>query len=114
MHRFVIFGLACGAVLYACLSPSEALPGVSLWDKAQHAIAWGALTGLGLMLWPRRALAVAATTLMLGVAVEVLQATMDLGRTGDVRDLAADAVGVAASVALAALFRRGRGRARQG
>jgi len=107
--RPVAYGLAWAAVLYACLAPTEALPGVSLWDKAQHALTWAALTGFGLALWPRRPWRVAAAAAALGLAVEVLQATMDLGRTGEAADLAADVLGVAAALAVFALFRRRRG-----
>jgi VanZ family protein len=108
MLRFAAFGLACAVILYACLAPTEQLPSVSVWDKAEHALAWAALTGLGLALWPRRPWRVAAFTLGLGAAIEALQATMGLGRTGDLADLAADAVGVAAAVGLAALLGRRR------
>lgn len=106
--RLAVFAAACGAILYLSLAPSEGLPDVDLWDKAQHALAWSALAVLGLALWPRRPWAAAGAALALGLAVELLQAAMGFGRMGDPADLAADAVGVAAALALAALFRRGR------
>jgi hypothetical protein len=109
MIRFAVFGLACAAVLYVCLAPTQALPGVSLWDKAEHALTWAALTGLGIGLWPSRPWRLAGVTLALGAAIEALQATMGLGRTGDWRDLLADGVGVAAALLVFRLFRKGRG-----
>lgn len=111
MASFAAYGLACAVVLYVCLAPTEALPAVSLWDKAEHALTWAALTGFGLALWPHRRWRVAAFALAFGAAIEIAQASMDLGRTGDLRDLAADTVGVAAALLLAGLL-RGRGRDR--
>lgn len=110
--RAGVFALASGLILYASLSPSDALPAVNVWDKAEHALAWGGLTLLGLALWPGRQWAVAAYGLALGLVVEIGQATMDLGRMGDPADLLADAVGITGALAAAALLRRrGRGRA---
>lgn len=110
--RAGVFALATGLILYASLSPSEALPSVSVWDKAQHALSWGALTVLGLASWPAWRWAVAAYALGLGAVVEVGQATMGLGRTGDLADLGADAVGIGATLGAWALFGRRRGRVR--
>lgn len=110
MIRLAAFGLACAAVLYVCLAPAQALPSVSVWDKAEHALTWAALTGLGIALWPSRPWRLAGVTLALGGAIEVLQATMGLGRTGDWRDLLADGLGVAAALFASRLFRRGRRR----
>jgi VanZ family protein len=108
--RGAIFAAAAAVVLYLSLAPSDGLPSVSLWDKAQHALAWGALTGLGLALAPRRWRAVAGFTLLLGVAVEILQATMGFGRMGDWRDLVADAVGILAAIRLTQAIQRLRRR----
>ena len=107
--RAGVFALASGLILYASLSPADALPAVSLWDKAQHALTWGALTLLGLAFWPGRRWAVAAYALALGAVVEGGQATMGLGRMGDLADLAADAAGIGAALGAWALFRRRRG-----
>ncbi|MFN3584488.1 hypothetical protein [Phenylobacterium sp.] len=108
MIRFAVFGLACAAVLHVCLAPTQALPTVDVWDKAEHAVTWAALTLLGLLFWPSRPWRVAGFTLALGAAVEILQATMGLGRKGDAADLLADAAGVAAAAAAMGLFRRRR------
>lgn len=106
MLRFAAFGLACVAVLYVCLAPTGSLPSVSVWDKAEHALTWGALTGFGFVLWPRRPWRVAAFTLLFGAATEALQATMGFGRRGDLADFVADAVGTGAALGAWALFRR--------
>lgn len=104
--RLAAYAAATAILLYLCLAPAPDLPGPSPWDKAQHAIAWAVLTGLGLVLSPSRPRAICAFALSLGVLVEVLQATMGFGRQGDWRDVAADAVGVAAALAAWALVQR--------
>jgi VanZ family protein len=112
--RAGVFALASGLILYASLSPSDALPSVNVWDKAQHALTWGGLTLLGLAFWPGRRWAVAVYALALGLVVEVGQATMGLGRMGDLADLVADAVGIGAALGAWALLRRRRGGVGQG
>jgi hypothetical protein len=107
--RAGMFALVSGLILYASLAPAQALPEVSLWDKAEHALAWAGLTLLGLGFWPGRRWAIAAYALALGLMVEFGQANMDLGRMGDWRDLLADAIGIAAALGLARLFGGGRG-----
>ncbi len=92
------YALAVAVLLYLCLAPTKALPAVSLWDKAEHAIAWFVLAAIGLAFWPRRPGRIAVFALVLGAVVEVLQATMPLGRDGDWRDWMADSVGVAVAL----------------
>jgi len=104
--RAAIFAAAVAVVLYCSLAPSETLPGVSMSDKLQHALAWGGLTGLGLLLAPRRWKEVAGFCLVLGIGVELAQATMGLGRQGDWRDFVADAAGVLIAVRVAQLVQR--------
>lgn len=92
--RIGLYALATGVVLYMCLAPTRDVPGASLlWDKAEHAITWAILTGSGLVLSPRRPRAILLFCLGLGAGIEVLQATMGFGRSGDWRDLAADSLG---------------------
>ncbi|RAK57282.1 VanZ family protein [Phenylobacterium deserti] len=92
--RLALYAAACAVLLYVCLAPSEGLPQERIWDKAEHAMGWAVLTGLGLFLSPRRPRAIAGFAFGLGVAVEVLQAALPFGRDGDVRDLLADSIGI--------------------
>lgn len=108
--RLGLYALATGVLLYLTLAPSKALPTVNLWDKAEHAIAWAVLAGTGLILFPRQAERIAGYALAVGVLVEVLQWALPFGRDADWKDWAADAVGVAAAVAVFALLRRMRAR----
>ena len=99
------YGFACAVLLYLCLAPAKALPQETLWDKAEHAIAWFVLAAIGLAFWPRRPVRIVGFALALGAIVEVLQATMPFGRDGDWRDWVADSVGVAAALACWAVIR---------
>lgn len=98
--RLALYAAAVGVLLWLTLSPADELPKVTLWDKAEHALAWFVLTATGLVLAPRRPRAIVAFALALGVLVEVLQGTMELGRDADWRDVVADSVGVAVAFAL--------------
>ncbi|MDB5494684.1 MAG: hypothetical protein JWP86_2021 [Phenylobacterium sp.] len=104
--RFGLYGLATAILLYMCLAPSKALPNSHLWDKAEHAIAWAVLAGVGLTLFPGRPVAIVVFALGFGVLVEVLQTALPFGREGDWKDWVADCVGVAAALAIYALVRR--------
>jgi VanZ family protein len=88
------YAAAVAILLYLTLAPARDLPKVSMWDKAEHSIAWFVLAGVGLAFWPARPRRVAAFALALGALIEVLQAVMPLGRDGDWRDWVADSVGV--------------------
>jgi len=104
--RFGLYVLASAILLYMCLAPSEALPKSHLWDKAEHAIAWAVLAGVGLVLFPRQAASVVVFALGFGIAVEVLQGVLPFGRDLDWKDWIADCVGVAAAVLVWAAVRR--------
>lgn len=98
--RLALYAGAVAVLLYLCLAPSKDLPEVSLWDKAEHAIAWLVLTGSGLLLFPRRPRTIALFAWLLGGLVEVLQGTLPVGRDADWKDWLADSIGVAAALAL--------------
>jgi VanZ family protein len=104
--RLGLYGAALAIVLYLTQAPVRDLPPVSLWDKAEHALAWAALTACGLLLFPRRPGRIVLLVLAYGGLVEVVQALLPFGRDADWRDWAADAVGVgAALIALGGLRR---------
>lgn len=105
--RLGVYALAVAVVLYITLAPIDVLPQPSGWDdKVEHSVTWGVLTLLGIVLSPRRLWQIAAFTLALGAAIEVLQAIMPFGRSGDWRDVVADAVGVALGLGLWLAARR--------
>lgn len=100
------------AILYLTLMP-DPLPDVETpmipgLDKVVHAVMFGGLY-LCVFLdiqrrhrpWMRRVAAWCAVTVTVsGALVEVAQTLMAMGRGGDVRDLVADAAGVALAAAL--------------
>ena len=100
------FWLLLALVIGVTLSPIAYLPqqAFSLWDKAQHALAFAALAALGALAYPRRVGLLAASLLVFGGAIELAQAATGW-RTGDWADWLADAVGLVAGLALAALSR---------
>jgi VanZ family protein len=103
--RLAAYGVAVVVLLYLCLAPAKDLPAETLWDKAEHAIAWFVLAAVGLAFWPARPRRIAGFALAFGALIEILQATLPTGRDGDWRDWIADAVGVAAAVLTWALAR---------
>lgn len=92
--------LLCVAVL--SLLPTNYLPPpiFSLWDKAQHALAFTALAALGLQAYPRRRWQVLAGLLVFGGLIELAQAATGW-RHGEWADWLADAVGLALGLGLA-------------
>lgn len=92
----LVFWMACAAVLALSLSPMERLPEqlFSIWDKAQHTLAFASLMVLGLWAYPLRAVPLALGLLAYGLGIELAQAATGW-RFGEVADLLADAVGVA-------------------
>ena len=85
-------------ILYLSLAPSDALPSVSLWDKAEHALAYAALTVAWGLAFPARIWLAAAGVFAFGIAVELLQAAMHFGRVGHLYDVAANLFGIAAGL----------------
>lgn len=107
--RHVRVGLYASAALILlglCGVPMEDLPNLGTNDRFEHTTAWFVLTVTGFVLAPRRRLAIPAFALAYGAAIEVAQAVTPFGRHGDLRDLAADAVGVTLACAVRFAFRR--------
>ncbi len=83
------------AAIVVCLMPGRSLPETGVSDKFEHMLLYA-----GLMVWfgglyPRnRYWLIALLLFVMGVAIEIAQETMNLGRTGDVRDVVANTTGV--------------------
>lgn len=102
---WIVGGLAMAlAIVVASLLPSSSLPSMQLWDKFEHAIAYFALAAwFGGVVRPDRYLRLALVLLALGIAVEIAQQAMGLGRTAEPRDVLANGVGIALGLIVAAL-----------
>lgn len=101
------FWLACGAVVAGSLTPAAHLPPLAfdLWDKAQHALAFAVLTVLGLGGYgPARYRPVCVGLLGFGAGIELAQ-WLSGWRHGDLLDLSADGVGIAAGLVCYRLWR---------
>ena len=100
--------MVCTVMTVAVLTllPADRLPPVpvfSWWDKAQHALAFGVLTLLARLGWPKGSVWRQALGLVgYGVLIEFAQAATGW-RHGEVADALADAVGVVAGLGVAAL-----------
>lgn len=105
--RVAVFGAAVLVILYLTLAPSDDVPGAKLvWDKAAHAIAFGLLVIIGLLMSTHRRWTVVGCVWAFAAGIEIAQALMPFGRSGDWIDLLADTVGIVLAVGLWALARR--------
>jgi VanZ family protein len=101
-----VFWLSLLGITIASLMPVTMLPpqAFDIWDKAQHAVAFAWLGGLGLLSYPAHAPRVVAALLLYGGAIELAQIATGW-RFGEWADLAADAVGIALATTVWLLFR---------
>ena len=77
--RLAIFGAAVSVILYLTLAPTNDVPGAKLvWDKAAHAIAFGLLVVIGLLMSTHRRKTVIVCVWGLAAGIEV-----SLWLTGD-------------------------------
>jgi VanZ family protein len=88
-------------VLYFCLEPPGEGGVFLIPDKLSHALAFFGLTAWFAALVERRYYGlVAILMLALGIAIELLQGWMALGRSAELADVYADAIGVALGLAI--------------
>ena len=102
------FWLCLVSLVALSLLPAGYLPpqAFSLWDKAQHALGFTALTGLGLWVYrEQNPWRMGFGLLMLGGAIELSQAATGW-RRGDWVDLLADGVGIALATGVWLLWRQ--------
>lgn len=97
--RRVLFWCALIGTGVLSLLPVTTLPPItfSVWDKAQHAIAFFVLGGLARAAYAVRSRVIVAAMLLYGAAIELAQGATGF-RYADWRDWVADAVGVAVGV----------------
>lgn len=89
-------------VIWASLSPGDLQPAIGHLDKLWHALAYCTLAAWFMGFHAREQWwKIALWLLALGAALELVQQWMGLGRTGDLADMLANAVGVAAGTLFA-------------
>ena len=82
-------------VVWLSLTPVETRAEVGGLDKWGHALAYGVLATWFMGFYPRgRRWRVAVWLFLLGASLEVAQAGMRIGRTGELADLIANTVGI--------------------
>ncbi len=105
--RKALFWLCFVAVNSLALSPAPYLPPLEIfnwWDKAQHAIAFGALAVLAVLAYPEVSkLRIASLLIGQGVLIELLQYYGGY-RFGDWQDAVADGLGVLLGLAIARMM----------
>ena len=84
------------AVAVGSLTPTPYLPpeAFDIWDKAEHAVAFAVMAGLGLLSYPAYARNVGLGLVAYGALIEVLQ-SLTGWRVGDWQDWLADCIGLA-------------------
>jgi VanZ family protein len=88
-------------VLAACLVPNGVPGTAGVNDKVLHAAGYLALTLWFTGIYPRsRYVWIAASLVIMGIIVELLQGAMQVGRNADARDVIANIIGIAVGVVL--------------
>ena len=90
-----LFWLCCAGFAFLALVPAQYLPPhiFNWWDKAEHALAFAAMGGLGLLAYPRRWTRVLLGLLAFGAVIELAQAATGW-RSGEWGDWLGDTVGL--------------------
>ena len=96
MRRLIAVAWTAG-LFASTLAPGEYVPSVPLlsFDKVVHVALFFGFAMLWLALYPAHLRAVMLGGLAVGIAIEVLQHTLPIHRSGDALDVLADAVGLA-------------------
>jgi hypothetical protein len=85
---------------YSAVIPSEKTVQLAPWDKAEHFIAFYALTGLAVAAFPRRGiLGIAVLLSAFGALIEFVQGLSVVHRDRDFWDWVADTIAIAAALA---------------
>jgi hypothetical protein len=99
LARLVFFAAVVFTFYSALIPPRYALQLVP-WDKAEHFIAFYALTGLAVAAYPRRNLLLLAALLSsFGALIEIVQGLSMVHRDRDFWDWVADTLAIAAAMA---------------
>ena len=80
-------------VVVLSLLPGNDLPAVGISDKLEHVIAYAILALLGGLAFPEATMLLAVMLSALGIAMEICQMVVP-GRSAEIADAVADAIGV--------------------
>ncbi len=95
----ILFIVCLGVITYFSLMPSGSAVTIAHYDKVQHIIGYGGLTGLLALAMPRLSLRwVFIWPGLYGGLIELAQSSMAYGRTGSVWDLFANMTGAGLAI----------------
>lgn len=101
-------------IAWLAFRPAASVDAGLPWDKANHALAFVALTVLAGRGWPGAPRSVLVLVMLAaGAGIEMVQGLPQIGRDADGWDVVADAVGIAAGLVALALWRRRRAPVRE-
>ena len=101
----IVFWLSCFVFGFLCVIPTVYLPSglFDWWDKAQHALAFFCLSGLGILGYPKSITKVSLGLLMYGGLIETIQ-LLTGWRSGEWADWLADGIGILLSIITFKIF----------
>lgn len=104
----IVSGLGLALAAWLLIAPDVGPPrAIPFQDKIFHAVAFACLTGPAVLVLPKQYLWFwLAHMIALGGGIELVQARMGEGRTGDLFDFAANVVGVLLALAVGRWVRR--------
>jgi hypothetical protein len=104
----LISGLGMALAAWLLIAPDVGPPpAIPFQDKIFHAVAFACLTGPAVLVLPKRYLWFwIAHMIALGGGIELVQARMGEGRSGDVLDFLADVAGILIALAAGRWLRR--------
>jgi VanZ family protein len=99
--------LAAAAIVYFSLQPASGVPGMLYADKVQHALAYGSLTALTALGWPKLRLPIIVImATIFGIGVEVAQGMGGHGRMMSAYDAVANGVGASFAAIIIGFYRK--------
>jgi VanZ family protein len=98
------FVIATLMVVVLSLLPGNDLPAVGISDKLEHVIAYAILALLGGLAFPEATMLLAVMLSALGIAMEICQMVVP-GRSAEIADAVADAIGVGLILVPSAVWR---------
>lgn len=99
--------LFAAGLAYVSLQPAGTMPGPAHIDKVQHALAYGVLSALIAMGWPKlRLFGVVMMATIFGIGIEIAQGLGGQGRMLSGLDALANAFGASLSAFIIHFFRK--------
>jgi len=103
----LIFSCCIVAITVITIIPNTTLPNALIfWDKAQHVLAFAALSLTGSLAFPNNTKIVYIGLILYGIWIEVIQKYLTTTRVGDALDLLANSAGIIIGIIIYLLVRK--------